>query len=185
MPLHFFYTMEQKSQKWPKTQIKGGGGGVLPLILLSRGEPTLYFSTESVNLRMSFNSFFFFFNSSRHFSFLRSLFEYCEWAGIGIRNFRGISNPLPRVSRRTRVVLEERVSCACRSRPPSKRLPAQGRRTRLNRLPQSLDSKKFPAERCFSKNIKPVPGPIAPNPEVIRPTPDSGDGWRAWRVDEE
>ena len=24
MPLHFFYTMVQKSQKWPKTQIKGG-----------------------------------------------------------------------------------------------------------------------------------------------------------------
>ena len=27
MPLHLFYTMVQKSQKWPKTQIKGGGGG--------------------------------------------------------------------------------------------------------------------------------------------------------------
>ena len=27
MPLHFFYTMVQKSKKWPKTQIKGGGGG--------------------------------------------------------------------------------------------------------------------------------------------------------------
>ena len=25
MPLNFFYTMVQKSQKWPKTQIKGGG----------------------------------------------------------------------------------------------------------------------------------------------------------------
>ena len=24
MPLYFFYTMGQKSQKWPKTQIKGG-----------------------------------------------------------------------------------------------------------------------------------------------------------------
>ena len=24
MPLNFFYTMVQKSQKWPKTQIKGG-----------------------------------------------------------------------------------------------------------------------------------------------------------------
>ena len=30
MPLNLFYTMVQKSQKWPKTQIKGGGGGVLP-----------------------------------------------------------------------------------------------------------------------------------------------------------
>ena len=26
MPLYFLYTMVQKSQKWPKTQIKGGGG---------------------------------------------------------------------------------------------------------------------------------------------------------------
>ena len=25
MPLYLFYTMVQKSQKWPKTQIKGGG----------------------------------------------------------------------------------------------------------------------------------------------------------------
>ena len=29
MPLYLFYTMVQKSQKWPKTQIQGGGG-VLP-----------------------------------------------------------------------------------------------------------------------------------------------------------
>ena len=27
MPLYVFYTMVQKSQKWTKTQIKGGGGG--------------------------------------------------------------------------------------------------------------------------------------------------------------
>ena len=27
MSLYLFYTMVQKSQKWPKTQIKGGGGG--------------------------------------------------------------------------------------------------------------------------------------------------------------
>ena len=28
MPLYFFYTtVQKKSQKWPKTQIKGGGGG--------------------------------------------------------------------------------------------------------------------------------------------------------------
>ena len=25
MPLYLFYTMVQKSQKWPKTQIRGGG----------------------------------------------------------------------------------------------------------------------------------------------------------------
>ena len=29
MPLNLFYTMMQKSQKWPKTQIKGGGGPAL------------------------------------------------------------------------------------------------------------------------------------------------------------
>ena len=27
MPLYLFYTMVQKSQKWPKTQTKRGGGG--------------------------------------------------------------------------------------------------------------------------------------------------------------
>ena len=31
MPLNVFYTMVQKSQKWPKTQIGGGGGGGLRL----------------------------------------------------------------------------------------------------------------------------------------------------------
>ena len=31
MPLYFFYTVVQKSQKWPKTQIKGGGGLALNL----------------------------------------------------------------------------------------------------------------------------------------------------------
>ena len=29
MPLYLFYTMVQKSKKWPKTQIKGGGGSCL------------------------------------------------------------------------------------------------------------------------------------------------------------
>ena len=29
MHLNLFYTMVQKSQKWPKTQIKGGGGPAL------------------------------------------------------------------------------------------------------------------------------------------------------------
>ena len=29
MPLNLFDTMVQKSQKWPKTQIKGGGGPAL------------------------------------------------------------------------------------------------------------------------------------------------------------
>ena len=29
MPLYVFYTMVQKSQKWPKTHIKGGGGPAL------------------------------------------------------------------------------------------------------------------------------------------------------------
>ena len=27
VPLYFFYTIVQKRQTWPKTQIKGGGGG--------------------------------------------------------------------------------------------------------------------------------------------------------------
>ena len=38
MPLNLFYTMVQKSQKWPKTQIKGGGSclkvGLLPLFFM-------------------------------------------------------------------------------------------------------------------------------------------------------
>ena len=29
MPLYLFYTMVQTNQKWPKTQIKGGGGSCL------------------------------------------------------------------------------------------------------------------------------------------------------------
>ena len=33
MPLYFFYTMVQKSQKWPKTQIKG----VLPYTYPNQG----------------------------------------------------------------------------------------------------------------------------------------------------
>ena len=34
MPLYLFYTMVQKSQKWPKTQIKGGGGPALTVFQL-------------------------------------------------------------------------------------------------------------------------------------------------------
>ena len=33
MPLYLFYTMVQKSQKWPKTQIKGGPALRLPSLL--------------------------------------------------------------------------------------------------------------------------------------------------------
>ena len=37
MPLYLFYTMVQKSQKWPKTQIKGGPAlGVLSKVRTSR-----------------------------------------------------------------------------------------------------------------------------------------------------
>ena len=36
MPLNFFYTMVQKSQKWPKTQIKGGGPALRHILSLSR-----------------------------------------------------------------------------------------------------------------------------------------------------
>ena len=32
MPLYLFYTTVQKSQKWPKTQIKGGGGSCLEFL---------------------------------------------------------------------------------------------------------------------------------------------------------
>ena len=44
MPLNLFYTMVQKSQKWPKTQIKGGGGPALtryldPVAKLQDSEP--------------------------------------------------------------------------------------------------------------------------------------------------
>ena len=34
MPLYLFYTTVQKSQKWPKTQIKGGGGESPALICI-------------------------------------------------------------------------------------------------------------------------------------------------------
>ena len=37
MPLNLFYTMVQKSQKWPKTQIKGGGPAL--------NQPTNFFSS--------------------------------------------------------------------------------------------------------------------------------------------
>ena len=35
MPLYRFYTMVQKSQKWPKTQIRGGGGPALITALVA------------------------------------------------------------------------------------------------------------------------------------------------------
>ena len=34
MPLYFFYAMVQKSQQWPKTQIKGGGGPALKGLII-------------------------------------------------------------------------------------------------------------------------------------------------------
>ena len=37
MPLNVFYTMVQKSQKWPKTQIKWGGGGPFNLYNVDGG----------------------------------------------------------------------------------------------------------------------------------------------------
>ena len=36
MPLNVFYTMVQKSQKWPKTQIKGGGPALKLIINLEK-----------------------------------------------------------------------------------------------------------------------------------------------------
>ena len=48
MPLHLFYTMVQKSQKWPKTQIKGGSclkilrfGGIDILLVLPAAQQKL------------------------------------------------------------------------------------------------------------------------------------------------
>ena len=54
MPLNLFYTMVQKSRKWPKTQIKGGGSCLnslcLPLVTRRSGELTpLYTSTLLYN----------------------------------------------------------------------------------------------------------------------------------------
>ena len=45
MPLNVFYTMVQKSQKWPRTQIKGGGGRTPPVeaILVIFGRRALIF----------------------------------------------------------------------------------------------------------------------------------------------
>ena len=39
MPLTLFYTMVQKSQKWPKTQIKGGGSCLKDARTQSLGAP--------------------------------------------------------------------------------------------------------------------------------------------------
>ena len=46
MPLNLFYTMVQKSQKWPKTQIKGGGPA---LTKLSRLQKWAFFSWKGSN----------------------------------------------------------------------------------------------------------------------------------------
>ena len=35
MPLCLFYTMVQKSQKWPKTQIKGGPAIIIIIIIIN------------------------------------------------------------------------------------------------------------------------------------------------------
>ena len=57
MPLNLFYTMVQKSQKWPKSQIKGGGGPALrqdPLeaILVIFGRRALIFFVWKLLKRM-------------------------------------------------------------------------------------------------------------------------------------
>ena len=43
MPLYFFYTLVQKSQKWPKTQIKGVLQDPLEAILVIFGRRALIF----------------------------------------------------------------------------------------------------------------------------------------------
>ena len=48
MPLNLFYTMVQKSQKWPKTQIKGGSclNGLLKEVLHEREETRMKKSNQ-------------------------------------------------------------------------------------------------------------------------------------------
>ena len=43
MPLNLFYTMVQKSQKWPKTQIKGGGSCLNRSFLLFKKLASFFF----------------------------------------------------------------------------------------------------------------------------------------------
>ena len=73
MPLYFFYTMVQKSQKWPKTQIKGGGPALTRLMLYGVWRPfdRLIFPASNM-LRVAF---------LRAFFFLRTLGQFLDQPG--------------------------------------------------------------------------------------------------------
>ena len=50
MPLNLFYTMVQKSEKWPKTQIKGGGGGPALSFVWKCAHQTLFEGVVNLSL---------------------------------------------------------------------------------------------------------------------------------------
>ena len=60
MPLYLFYTMVQKSQKWPKTQIKGG-----PALIPAQKWPNVVLLRSTTGMkaifgvRVAFRFFFF------------------------------------------------------------------------------------------------------------------------------
>ena len=50
MPLYLFYTMVQKSQKWPKTQIKAGGPALITFLLLEPFSSCVFLAVCTINL---------------------------------------------------------------------------------------------------------------------------------------
>ena len=62
MPLNLFYTMVQKSQKWPKTQIKGGPALTASILSCQScvvyttfvGNSVLSFTTSELNYEKAF-----------------------------------------------------------------------------------------------------------------------------------
>ena len=47
MPLYFFYTMMQKSKKWPKTQIKAGPPPLEAILVIFGRRALIFFLFES------------------------------------------------------------------------------------------------------------------------------------------
>ena len=64
MPLHLFYTIVQKSPKWPKTQIKGGGPALITMFYLCHLQSTALSAIEKTrwgiigDFLMEFNRIF-------------------------------------------------------------------------------------------------------------------------------
>ena len=81
MPLNFFYTTVQKSQKWPKTQIKGGGPALIrnprSLLSLIAGKVTLRSLSHTNTHSISFSLFLSLIFSSISLSLL-FLFLHCS-----------------------------------------------------------------------------------------------------------